>query len=336
MTAADAIARSSPPAPRFADRAVSLLRRPETITVVLLIVAFVAGSMMSRNFLDLRFLLDATSLSMEVGLMALAMTLVIIAGQIDLSVASALALVGVTTALLNRRGLPMPAIIPIALLLGVCLGLFNGLLISKLRLPSLTVTLGTLALYRGIAQILAGDRSIGGFPEWFVGINYRRIGGLVPMPLVIFLVLAVVFALVLHRTVFGRCVYAIGTNESAARFSGLRVDRVKLSVFAISGLMSGAAALMMCSRLTVARYDLANGEELMVITAVVLGGTDIFGGRGSTFGTAAALMLLIILRKAMGMKNLPIENQMAITGTLLIVAVVLGNMMKRVGSKTRD
>src|SRR5689334_22230858 len=125
MTTADVITTPAPAARRATSPVLWLLRRPETITVLLVVIAFVAGTVMSRNFLDLRFLLDATSLSMEVGLMALAMTLVIIAGQIDLSVASALALVGVTTALLNRRGVPMPGVIPIALLLGVCLGLFN-------------------------------------------------------------------------------------------------------------------------------------------------------------------------------------------------------------------
>nr|MBA2539982.1 ABC transporter permease [Deltaproteobacteria bacterium] len=181
---------------------------------------------------------------------------------------------------------------------------------------------------RGLAQVLLGDHSIGKFPAWFNGMDDRYVGPL-PMPLVLFIVLAIVFGLLLHRTTFGRVVYAIGTNEPAARFSGLRVDRAKLWVFALSGLMAGIAAVMMLSRLRVARYDHALGMELAVITAVVLGGTDIFGGRGSIFGTAAALFLIGIVSRAMGLKRISAEQQLAVTGTLLIVAVVLANVTGR-------
>jgi rhamnose transport system permease protein len=308
---------------------IAALRRTELVPVALLIGAFVAGALLSPYFLNVHNLFDSTSDYMETGLMALAMTLVIVSGNIDLSVAAMLALVAAICGKLHQQAVPMAAIIPIALLLGAALGSFNGLLVTWLKLPSLTVTLGTLALYRGLAQVLLGDRSIGHFPDWFVGIDYRRAGDLVPLPLIIFLILAVLFALVLHRTVFGRCVYAIGTNESAARFSGVRVTGVKWAVFTISGLMSGAAALMMMSRLGVARYDLAAGDELVVITAVVLGGTDIFGGRGTIAGTVVAVFLTGVLRKAMGLANIRAENQLAVTGALLVAAVLLGNFMSK-------
>lgn len=318
-----------PPAP-LAHRAAGLLAYPEAITLLLLVIAFIVSAMLSEYFLDASYLFDSTSQYMEIGLMALAMTLVIISGNIDLSVASALALVGVVVGRLHSEAhWPMPLLLVVGPLLGMLLGCFNGLLITRLGLPSLTVTLGTLALYRGIAQVLLGDRSVGGFPEWFVGIDYRKIGDLVPMPLVMFLVLAVVFAIVLHKTVFGRYVYAIGTNEQAARFAGINVGRVKMGVFALSGLMSGLGAVMMLSRLSVARYDLSRGDELAVITAVALGGTDIFGGRGTIFGTVAALLLLGILRTGMGVRNISAESQLAATGTLLIVAVVLANVTGR-------
>jgi rhamnose transport system permease protein len=315
---------------------IKLIKRPETITVVLLIIAFGVSALLSPYFLDAHFLFDSTSQYMEIGIMALAMTYVIISGNIDLSVASGLALVAVSCSLLFERGVPMAAIIPIALLLGALLGLFNGILITKLGLPSLTVTLGTLALYRGIAQVLLGDRSVSGFPDWFAGLDYRKIGDLIPAPLIIFLVLACVFAVVLHKTVFGRCVYAIGTNEPAARFSGLQVNRVKISVFVISGLTMGIGALMSVSRLSVARYNVAAGDELAVITAVVLGGTDIFGGRGSIFGTVVALFLLGILRRGMGVANIPAEKQLAVTGSLLVVAVILANLTNKLGATTRS
>jgi rhamnose transport system permease protein len=217
---------------------------------------------------------------------------------------------------------------PIALLMGIALGVFNALLITALRLPSLTVTLGTLALYQGIAQVLLGDRSQGGFPRWFVGINYRAIGP-VPMPLVIFLIAAIILGIILARTIFGRRVYAIGTNEAAARYSGIPVNRTKILVFALSGLMMGAAALMLNSRLTVARYNSLPAAELAAITAVVLGGTDIFGGRGTIFGTVVALFLLGIVKKGMGLQNVSPEYQLTVNGALLIIAVILTNLLNR-------
>jgi rhamnose transport system permease protein len=309
---------------------VRLLERPYTITLVLLAGAFVAGAMLSRYFLDAHYLLDSTSLYMEIGIAALAMTLVIISGNIDLSVASNLALTAVVTATLYANlHVPMVIAIILGLLLGTLLGLFNGLLITKLRLPSLTVTLGTLALYRGLAQVLAGDHSIGGFPDWFLGIDSRRLGGWVPLPLIIFLILALATGEVLRRTVFGRCVYAVGTNESATRYSGIRVDRLKLAVFGLSGLYAGIGAVMMLSRLSVARYDLALGDELAVITAVVLGGTDVFGGRGNILGTVAALFLLGIIRNGMGLADIRAEDQMAVTGSLLVASVLLARISQR-------
>jgi rhamnose transport system permease protein len=305
----------------------TLVQRPEVVPAVLLLGAFVAGGLLSPYFLDVHNLLDSTSDYMETGLMALAMTLVIVSGNIDLSVAAMLALVAAISAKLFDHGVSMAGIVPLALVTGAALGCLNGLLITGLKLPSLTVTLGTLALYRGLAQVLLGDKSVGHFPDWFVGIDYRRGADLVPAPLIIFLLLAVAFAMLLHGTVLGRYVYAIGTNESAARFSGVRVGRVKLAVFTISGLMSGAAALMMMSRLGVARYDLAGGDELAVITAVVLGGIDIFGGRGTIGGAVVAVFLTGVMRKAMGLANIRAENQLAVNGALLIAAVLMGNVM---------
>lgn len=304
-------------------RAMGLVVRPESVTLLLLVLAFFVGAMLSDYFLDTQYLLDSTSLYMEVGIMALAMTFVIISGNIDLSVASNLALTAVVCGRLYADwDIPMPVVAVAAPLLGALLGLFNGLLITLLRLPSLTVTLGTLALYRGLAQVMAGDHSIGGFPEWFIGIDYRYVGP-VPVPLILFLALAVVFGLLLHKTTFGRGVYVTGLNEQAARFSGLRVDRVKLTVFTLSGATAGLGAAMMTSRWGVARYDMALGDELAVITAVVLGGTDIFGGRGTIFGTVAALFLLGIIRRGMGLAEISAESQLAVTGSLLIGAVLL-------------
>ena len=300
--------------------------RPEAITLLLLIVAFIVGPILSPYFLDGQYLLDSTSLYMEVGIMALAMTFVIISGNIDLSVASNLALTAVICGRLYNggAGLSMPIVLVCYPLLGTILGAFNGLLVAWLKLPSLTVTLGTLALYRGLAQVLAGDASYGGFPDWFVGLDYRYVGPL-PLPLIIFLALAIVAAIVLHKTVLGRITYTIGLNEAAARYAGLRVDWTKLLLFALSGLTAGVGALMMTSRQYVADYKLGTGDssELAVITAVVLGGTDIFGGRGSIVGTVLAVFLLGLLRTGMALANVTSDTQLIVTGSLLVVAVLL-------------
>jgi rhamnose transport system permease protein len=314
---------------------IKLAQRPEIIAMILLCVAFFAGAGMSPYFLDLRYLLDSTSLDMEIGLLALAMTFIIISGNIDLSVASGLALVACASAWLARH-MGMGIVIPFAIVFGIVLGLFNGWLIARLKLPSLTVTLGTLALYRGLAQVIAGAEAMKSFPEWFVGLDRWRIGGLVPVPLIIFLVAATILSLVLHGTTFGRRLYATGTNESATEFSGIRTDRVKLATFALSGLMMGIGALMTTSRLGMAQYNIGAGDELAVITVAVLGGADIFGGRGTIFGSVIALFLLGFLRRGMDLRNIEPQNQMSITGALLVLSVVLANLTARLNKRTES
>lgn len=303
----------------------------EFVALALLVIAFIVGSRLSAHFLDATYLLNTTSLYIETGIMALAMTFIIVSGNIDLSVASTLALVACVTGVLHsERGMAMGLALVCGLLLGALLGFLNGLLITGLRLPSLTVTLGTFALYRGLAQRLLGDHSASGFPAWFKGIDTVHIAGTpLPAPLVIFLVLALVLGLVLHRTVLGRWTYAIGTNPTASRYSGIAVDRVVLLLFTLSGLLSGLCGLMMMSRVTMAKYDLGLGLELDAITAVVLGGTDIFGGRGTIFGTVITFFLIVILRSAMGLRSIKPEQQMLVIGLLLIFSIVLPNLVQR-------
>ena len=322
------------------NRIVHVLVQPEFITVILLILTFIGGSILSPYFLDLDFLLNYTSLFIEVGIMALGMTFVIITANIDLSVASMLALVGAVAGVLYfDLSIPMGITIVLAFILSAGLGSFNGLIVTRMKLPALAVTLATLALYRGAAQVLVGDDSRPRlawsrdivFPEWFVGIHRVYIPGTsIPLPLVLFIVLAIVLGILLHKTTFGRWVYAIGTNEEAARYAGVPTRRVKLAVFTMMGLLSGLAGLIMVSRLSVARYDHARGWELDVITAVVLGGTDIFGGRGTIFGTVVAFLLIIFLHTGMGVANVKAESQLAVVGTLLIVAILVSNLTKRI------
>lgn len=304
---------------------------PEIVVTVLLLLAFVLGSLLSPYFLDAQFLIKQAILYVEVGILALGLTLVIISANLDLSVASNLAMVASVTAFLHaKQGVPFELCILLGLLLGALAGGLNGLLVAFLGLPSLAVTLATLALYRGVAQILLGDFSIQDMPDWFFGIDrYTFLGTGIPMPFIIFLALAVILGLILHKTVLGRWIYAIGTNERAAYFSGVPVKRVKMIIFVLAGFLAGIAAMVLNSRLMVARYDHARGWELDAITAVVLGGTSIAGGRGTIYGTVVALLLVGVLRTAMGVANVKVESQLAVVGTLLIVAVILSDALGR-------
>jgi len=308
-----------------------LFLRTEFATAVLLVLAFIISTRLSPYFLDVQYLFDTTSLYVETGLIALAMTFVIISGNIDLSVAANLALTACVTGMLYEgAGLPLPLVLVLAIALSGFLGWLNGVLVARLALPSIAVTLGTMALYRGIAQILVGDHSIMGFPEWFTGVDRIAVGATpASAPLVIFLGIALVLGLVLHKTIWGRWVFVLGTNEDAARHSGVPVGSVKTWVFVLAGVMSGLAGIIMVSRLGVARFDHARGLELDAITAVVLGGASIYGGRGTIFGTVLALALIAILKTGMGVANVKAENQLAVIGTLLIVAVILTNLLDK-------
>jgi rhamnose transport system permease protein len=311
-----------------------IARAPEMITFVLLLVALGIGTAGSARFLDASYLLSKTSDIVPIGFMALAMTFVIIAGQIDLSVASGALLTSICAAAAYEKGLSMLAVIPLAFGVGMLLGLFNGLLVAWLNLPSLVVTLGTLALYRGLGQGWIGNDTIKGFPRWFVGWNYVKLG-IVPVPVVVWIVVAIMLALVLMCTTFGRRVFAIGTNESATRYSGISTGRTKLAVFMLSGLSMGAAALIQMSQIQTVDQKQFNAGELMAITAVVLGGTSIFGGRGSILGTVLAMLLLVAVDSAMGLRNMLPENKLAVIGTLLIASVLLSDFSTRLISHRR-
>lgn len=312
------------------------LARRETVPAALVILAFIAGFIESPYFLDFRYLLDASSLYVETGLLALGMTLVIISGQIDLSVASGMALCACVAAKLLSLGWPTPLALAATIALGALLGCFNGLLISGLGLSSVVVTLGTMAAYRGAAQVLAGADSIK-FPANLTGIdNVKTLGTPVPVPLTILMFAAIVVGLVLHRTVLGRWIYATGTNARASFFSGVPTAKVTVSVFAISGMLSAVAGLLIDSRLGVARYDHGQGLEVDVITAVVLGGASIFGGSGSALGSMLALLLVALIRIGMGLANVTAEYQLAVVGTLLVVTVMVGNLGEKIAaSKSR-
>lgn len=290
------------------------------VPAVLLVVGTLLAAKLSPHFLDVRYLLDTSTLYMEVGLAALAMTFVIVSGQIDLSVGSNLVLTACLAAKLADAGWGVPATVLAACVIGTVLGVVNGVLVARLRLPAFLATLGTMAVYRGVAQAMLGPSSVK-LPKAFTGLDQATLAG-VPWPLLIFLGFAVLAGLGLHRTVYGRWIYALGPRESASLYAGLPIERLKLSVFALSGLMAGLGAMMMDSRLGVARHDLARGFELDAITVVVVGGTAITGGKGSILGTVLALFLVMLIKTAMGVANVKAEVQLTAIGALLILAVL--------------
>ncbi|MGW5634456.1 ABC transporter permease [Streptomyces sp. NPDC003832] len=272
------------------------------------------------NALNLSFLIGNT---LPIALIALPMTLLVVSGEIDLSVASTAGLSGAVMGALWNQGLTIEAIIPICLLLGVVCGLINGLLVTRLGLPSLAVTIGTLAAYRGIAQIVLGSDAVTDFPGQYLEFASGRIGDtFVPSAFLPFLVLLTVAVLVLHATPFGRSLFAIGANEEAARFTGVRVRRHKLVLFVVTGLMASLTGVFWALHYASARYDNATGLELSVIAAVLLGGIDFDGGRGTLGGAVAGVFLLGVLQNVMSLQDVSAQSQILVTGVLLVLSVL--------------
>lgn len=320
-TAAPAQADISPVRPRWQ----TLLIRPETMTFMLLVVGVFAGSLLSPFFLDLSYILRSFTLYSELAIVALVLTMVIIAGEIDLSPAANMALSACIFAWAQASGVPIPLAMVVGLLSGLAMGALNAFLVIGLQLPSIIVTIGTLTLFRGLAQVLAGDKSIR-VPEWFIGVDKIMLAG-IPLPVVLFIVLAIGLGIVLGGTIFGRNIYQIGTNEVAARHAGIRSARIKSSLFLLVGLVASVAGIMTASRLGSVRYDIAAGGELQMVLMAMLGGTYIFGGRGTILGTFLAAWLLVIVSTGMIVANVLPAVQLVVLGGLLIVAIIATNLI---------
>ncbi len=305
----------------------------EIALVVLIGVALFGFSRYSPRFLDARFLLSDFNLYVETGLVALGMTFVIVSGNIDLSVGSNLVLTGCLIAKIAHAGAPLWMALVCGCVIGAAFGAFNGLLVARLKLPSFLVTLGTMAAYRGAAEALMGPTSVK-LPVGFKSLERAWTLGL-PDPLWIFLFFALGAGILLHKTVFGRWVYAIGANESAAVYAGVPVERSKVLVFALTGLLCGIGGFLMDSRLGVARHDFAHGLELDAITIVVVGGTAISGGRGVMLGTALALVLIAVLKIGMGVADVQAEYQLLAVGSLLVIAALASNLTESVQNRSR-
>ena len=309
------------------------LRGWEVLLFVLLVVIVAANVSASPYYLGVGNLVNLFQLSVEKVIVALAMTLIIINGEIDLSVASIMGLAACVLAWLFQMGVPVPAAILVALAVGALAGAFNGFWTAYVGLPSLAVTLAGLIGFRGVARILLKDRAIGGFPDWFNTLGQQPVLGPFTLSLIIFFVLFAVFALVLHASAFGRLVYVIGNNAEAARYSGVKVKRVKLALFVMSGLIAALAGLLYAARLGSVRGDMAEGFELDIITIVLLGGVSIFGGSGNLLGVGLSILIILNLRNGMGLANITGNTQTSVIGGLLILSVLIPNLTEMAVSK---
>jgi rhamnose transport system permease protein len=314
-----------------------VLGRWETLLIALLAVLAVAGQLISPEFLTTdSFTTGSLDLS-EIALMALPLAMVIVAAEIDLSVASVLALSSALMAYLWNHGQPVETIIPICLIAGAMCGAFNGLLVTRFGLPSLAVTIGTLALFRGLAFVVIGDDSVTDFPVTWTDRAFGNFAGtFVPNTIVLFAVLAAAFAVLLHATPFGRSVFAIGANQEAAYFSGLRVKRIKLILFTLSGAVAALAGVVITLRNSTGAANVGQGFELSAVTAVLLGGVSIFGGRGTIAGVILALFLLGGIQKALLLsESISSYWIQIVTGALLVGSVLGPNLARRAAGARR-
>jgi len=301
----------------------------EMLLVAVTIAIFTANSLASPYFLNAWSLSDLTFNFAEKGLIALAMALLIIAGEIDLSVAAIIALASTLMGMAVQAGAGTPALVLVGLATGLACGAANGLLVTRLKLPSIVVTIGTMSLYRGIAFIILGDQAYRGYPPAFAFFGQGYVWWVVSFEIVLFALMALVFWFLLHRTTFGRTVYVIGNNPVTAAFSGVRVERVKFILFCLTGLMAGIASILLTSRLGSTRPSIAQGYELEVITMVVLGGVSILGGSGSIVGVVLAAIIMGLVTFGLGLLNVPGIVMTIFIGTLLIVVIALPILWRR-------
>ncbi|MFT6878518.1 MAG: rhamnose transport system permease protein [Granulosicoccus sp.] len=293
------------------------------------ILIFLLNVQASPYFLDAWNLSDATFNFTEKAMIAFAMALVIISGEIDLSVASIMALVSTCMGFAVQLGFDTPALVLIALFVGAACGAFNGFLVAGLGLPSIVVTIGTLSLFRGIAYIILGDKAYSGYPESFAFFGQGYVWWVVTFEMVLFVAVALLFYLLLHRTSFGRSALAIGNNPTAALFSGIRVSRVKFILFVLTGIMSAVAAVCLTSRLGSTRPSIAVGWELEIVTMVVLGGVNILGGSGTILGVFIAAIVMGMVTFGLGLLNVPGIVMSIFVGLLLITVIALPIVIKR-------
>ena len=308
----------------------------ETILALLLLIAVVGGTLLNKDFLTTDNWANLLANFVEIALMALPLSLIVISGEIDLSVASMLGLSSSLLGLLWDAKVPVALGIVVCLLVGALCGALNGFLIVRFHLPSLAVTIGTLALFRGFAYILLGDKAVADFPPEYIAFGIGVVPyTFIPAPFALFIILAVVFWVVLHHTTLGRSLYAIGGNQTAALFSGINLSRLKMLLFVTSGMISALAGIVFTFRFSSSRADNGTGFELSAIAAVFLGGVTVQGGKGTVTGVVLSLLLIGIINNVLTLADVSNEILRIVTGSLLIVSILLPNVIASTRERLR-
>jgi rhamnose transport system permease protein len=310
-------------------------KRWEAILFAVGVAIFIFGALASPYFLDPNALSLASFNFTEKAAIAFAMALLIIAGEIDLSVASIIAISSTAMGAAATAGAGTEVLVIVGLAVGVLAGAFNGFIVTRFRIPSIVVTIGTMSLFRGIAYVVLGDQVYKKYPPSFAWFGQGHVWWVFSFEFVLFIVLAIIFGVVLHLTVFGRRIYAIGNNPVAAQFSGVRVDRIRFLLFVLTGLMSGVAAIMLTSRIGSTRPTIATGFELEIVTMAVLGGVNILGGAGSILGVVIAAFVMGLLTFSFGLRNMPGIVQSIYIGSLLIAVIALPIVAGKIAARWR-
>jgi rhamnose transport system permease protein len=330
------LAEQTPSRQAIADRGprsiADILLRWESILIALLAAVIVGNTLQSPYFLDIYNLSDATLNFSEKAIVALPMALLILVREIDLSVAATIALASLMTGLAAQSGMPYPLLFLIGPAVGAACGVFNGALVTRIGLPSIVVTIGTMSLFRGIAQVVLGDQAISSYPSGFTDYGQSFFIKWPPLYLsfVLFILFAIAFGIVLHKTAFGRKLYAIGNNPTAARFSGIPVDRIRFRLFVLTGILAGLAAALLTARIGSTRPNIALGWELEIITMVILGGVSIAGGSGTILGVVLAVFIIGLIVFGLSLVNIPGIVISVILGGLLIASIALPLLVRRV------
>jgi rhamnose transport system permease protein len=327
------------PAPQaLPDRTTGRFEGWKRWEVILLAVAsaiFTFNAFASPHFLNPYNLSDATFNFTEKAIIGFAMALLIIAGEIDLSVASIIALASTAMGAAAAAGFGPALLVVIGLSVGIAAGAFNGVIVTRCRIPSIVVTIGTMSLFRGIAYVVLGDQAYRRYPAGFDFFGQGYVWWVLSFEFVLFIVLAVIFGVTLHLTSFGRRIYAIGNNPVAAQFSGVRVDRIRFILFVLTGLMSGVAAVLLTSRIGSTRPTIAIGWELEIVTMVVLGGVNILGGSGTIPGVVIAAFVMGLITFGFGLLNVPGIVMSIFIGALLITAIALPIVAGKIARRGR-
>ena len=307
------------------------LLRWEAVLVLVLLLVNVFNTMSSPYYLSMTGLLDATRDFMDKSFIVFPMAMIILMGEIDISVGAAIALSSVIMGVAYNagNGIPMVAAILLALLVGTVCGLINGLLLTRFKeLSPMIVTLSTMTIYRGIAYIILKDQAAGKFPSWFQKFGWGTVGP-VPYVLIVFAILAVIFTIVLNKTKLGRRIYAIGSNRTASIFSGIKVDQIRILAYTLAGFMSGLTAIFLTSRMSSTRPNIGYMYELDIISMVVLGGISTSGGKGRLAGALISIFVIGYLKYGLGLNNISSQILMIVIGLLLIISVLTPNLVAR-------